>query len=389
MIDSSIRSVQGGSLYDFGVTFGQTLSHELGHDFGLHDQYDNSNGSTPVADIDTPPLEGINFMTARVNFTVTPSQVTSLTLAFDNPQRQDQVLDWGDHDSARDTLLNRLIPWFQRLEALDALNYPTGNTPTVASDPGGSAPSPNAKNGTLGRIKNTLPLSIHSQFSSEASGDLTAPLDWTTRGAASINGNTVLLNEHPHFNSSASRTFVIPEGTNSLTFTINSAHFRDNGRLQPPDAFEMALLNADTMTPLLDTADGLEDTDALLNIQQTGEVFFGPRVHIAGVTTSGQPLSLDGPLTVTIDLTGIAAGTRATLFFDLLGFGPTESSLLLTLGTENAGGAAAKPVVEPARVAEQGPEERATPGREAKLAAETRAAPARRVEAPRRIPWSC
>ena len=44
----------------------------------------------------------------------------------------------------------------------------------------------------------------------------------------------------------------------------------------PPDAFEAALLDAQTMAPLADTATGLTHTDSLLNIQANGQVFFSP-----------------------------------------------------------------------------------------------------------------
>jgi hypothetical protein len=46
------------------------------------------------------------------------------------------------------------------------------------------------------------------------------------------------------------------------------------------------------------------------------------------VNTSGRLATLTGPRTVNVDLTGIAAGTTATLYFDLLGFG-SQSDLLV------------------------------------------------------------
>ena len=45
---------------------------------------------------------------------------------------------------------------------------------------------------------------------------------------------------------------------------------------------------------------------------------------VPGLARSGDALSLDAPLTIAIDLTGIEAGRELTLSFDLLGFGPAE-----------------------------------------------------------------
>ena len=69
------------------------------------------------------------------------------------------------------------------------------------------------------------------------------------------------------------------------------------------------------------TAQGLDDTDALLNIQADGATYFGNRVTVFGVPTSGSVGNYSQRRTVSIDLTGIEVGTVATLYFDLLGFG--------------------------------------------------------------------
>ena len=57
----------------------------------------------------------------------------------------------------------------------------------------------------------------------------------------------------------------------------------------PPDAFEVALLDAATMDPLLGPAAGLTGTDAFLNLQATGEVYFGyvyEEAHLVAGTLS-------------------------------------------------------------------------------------------------------
>src|SRR5262249_10809801 len=77
------------------------------------------------------------------------------------------------------------------------------------------------------------------------------------------------------------------------------------------------------------TAAGLSDTDAFLNIQQTGETFFASGVAVPSSIASGQRLAFSGPLSFTVDLHGVAAGTLATLSFDLLGFGPRTSIVMV------------------------------------------------------------
>ena len=142
---------------------------------------------------------------------------------------------------------------------------------------------------------------------------------WTTSGSVSATSGEATLSEDPNVLSGLSQTFTIPAGATGLQFTITAANFVPNSQ-GPPDAFEVALLDASTFASLVGTAAGLGQTDSLLNIQQTGEVFFGPQVTVPGVATSGQTAQ-DLLFTVTVDLSGVAAGTEATLFFDLLGFG--------------------------------------------------------------------
>lgn len=151
---------------------------------------------------------------------------------------------------------------------------------------------------------------------------------WTVRGSGTVVNGAAVLNENDQVFTRFSQSFIVPAGATSLRFNIVNTQFGTSGA-NPPDAFEVALLDANTMTSLVGTATRLTDTDAILNIQQTGEVFFGSEVTVTGVPTSGQVASLLFPLIVTVDLRGVTAGTQATLFFDLLGFGPTGSSVTL------------------------------------------------------------
>ncbi len=151
---------------------------------------------------------------------------------------------------------------------------------------------------------------------------------WETRGAVSVQDGAALLQEDDHVLTRLAQTFTIPQGAKSLRFTIVRSGLTARDPLQPPDAFEVALLDSSTSESLIGTATGLSDTDSILNLQPTGEVFFSPKVRVPGAT-SGQVASLQLPLTVEVDLRGLAAGTRATLSFDLLGFSPLGSSVAI------------------------------------------------------------
>jgi DNA/RNA endonuclease G (NUC1) len=152
---------------------------------------------------------------------------------------------------------------------------------------------------------------------------------WTVRGAAAVGGGQAVLSEDRRVLTGLSQIFIVPAGAKTLQFTIAAAAFRANGSLSPPDAFEVALLRDGTLAPLIGPAAGLTHTDAFLNVQPNGQVFFGPGVTVSGLSASGQTAALSVPLTVTVDLRTVAAGTRATLYFDLLGFGPDTSSVVV------------------------------------------------------------
>jgi hypothetical protein len=149
---------------------------------------------------------------------------------------------------------------------------------------------------------------------------------WTILGSAPLVNGAAVLNEDDRFNTGMSQIFTVTEDANFLQFTIVAADLAPSG-LGPPDAFEVALLDRTTLAPLVGTTEGLSGTDALLNIQQTGEVFFGSAVYVNGASVSGDRAELTLPLTIEVDLQSISIGTEAMLFFDLLGFGSLGSSV--------------------------------------------------------------
>ena len=115
-----------------------------------------------------------------------------------------------------------------------------------------------------------------------------------------------------------------------LSFTLSNIGLEDvnTGNLSsisgagPSDAFEVALLNANTGASLTAPI-GLTRTDALLNIQANGN-----ELKATGVTSV---INADGSRTYVIDLqgisqAGIAVGTAVNLSFDLIGFGNTAAN---------------------------------------------------------------
>ena len=153
------------------------------------------------------------------------------------------------------------------------------------------------------------------------------PPGFAIRGSASIAGDVVTLDEDPQLMTEVTDSLPMA-GLSSLHFTITQADLGKNSS-GPSDAFEIAILDPTTMKPIAGVADGLTDTDAILNIQQDGQVFFGDRVHISGLTASGQIADLSQPLKVTIDLSGLSSSQTMSLYMDLLGFGVVDSSVAI------------------------------------------------------------
>ena len=179
----------------------------------------------------------------------------------------------------------------------------------------------------------------------ESEGILTAPLTstpllginngtfdtqdiWSTRGAANIIEGQAVLTEESRLNSSFTQDFIIPDEAKYLQFTILDADL-DNSNTAPGDAFEVALLNTNTFTPLAGITSEFTQTDALLNIQHDGNTYFSDKVKLSGALTSGSSINLNSPRTVTVDIRDIAPNTEATLYFDLLGFGSKESRVVI------------------------------------------------------------
>lgn len=156
-----------------------------------------------------------------------------------------------------------------------------------------------------------------------------AHFGWDSSGAVTIANGQAVLSEDSNVISTLSQLFTVPAGPTHLRFTLLDANLISNGVNRPPDAFEVALLEASTLTPLAGVTAGLTQTDSLFNLQQDGTVRFSNRVSLSTGALSGSTLDLTQPVIVDIDLTGITAGAGARLSFDLLGFGDRTSTIVL------------------------------------------------------------
>ena len=145
-----------------------------------------------------------------------------------------------------------------------------------------------------------------------------AQFGWTLNGAASVEAGAAVLREQGTVMSGLSQTFLVPQGAQTLNFTIRNLKLQPNAS-GPGDAFEVALLDAAGQA-LAGGRAPLSGTDALLNVQLNGQAFAADRVTVAGLAQrNGGLLDLSRPIEVAIDVSGVAAGTPLTLYFDLLG----------------------------------------------------------------------
>jgi hypothetical protein len=142
---------------------------------------------------------------------------------------------------------------------------------------------------------------------------------WVAEGDVQVTGSTVTLSESPTVQTHLAQGFMVNAGDQTLSFTISAQHLISNGS-GPADAFEVALLDANTGLPVTGTID-LSRSDALLNIQTDGTERLAPGVR--------KIANADGSATYLIDLPGTLADTPVLLSFDLLGFGAAQSSITL------------------------------------------------------------
>ena len=156
-----------------------------------------------------------------------------------------------------------------------------------------------------------------------------AEFGWVRRGSVMVADGVATLSEDLRYLSGLSQVFVIPEDARQLRFEIRDLEFATTGMGSPPDAFEVALLDASTQLPVTGAVEDLSDSDALLNFQATGEVYFAPSVTVPGVNGSGDLATLQWPLEITISLGDVDRSRPVVLHFDLLGLGNVGSQAVI------------------------------------------------------------
>jgi RHS repeat-associated protein len=134
---------------------------------------------------------------------------------------------------------------------------------------------------------------------------------WTTsepggsasgHGTVTVQGDRVVLREGDSFLVALERTFVIPAGATSLSFTYADLSFDTTDTNSIKDAFEASLLDSSGQTLVHTIGAG---RDAFFNITEGQSPALGSEA-----TLSGQ--------IVTLDLAGVLAGTTATLVLRLV-----------------------------------------------------------------------
>ncbi|MBK7003103.1 MAG: tandem-95 repeat protein [Rhodoferax sp.] len=232
------------------------------------------------------------------------------------------------------TLMSQLVAQLKASTALADDNAPANPEP----DP--TLPNPSAPLGALligrlalGRKPEDAEQGSQALFSANAtlqSGNLATLQDWATQGnvvTSPSSGNSsagATLGESTTTQTRLNQVFMLNPQDRYLSFTLSNLTLDDatNG---PDDAFEAALLNANTGTNLL-TPLSLSHTDALLNLQTSNN-------GLAELTAQGVThiTHADGSRTYVVDLSGItrdADGKVAVnLSFDLIGFGATPATM--------------------------------------------------------------
>ena len=151
-------------------------------------------------------------------------------------------------------------------------------------------------------------------------GSLNAADGWSTRGAVDIGNGAATLREISTTQTRLSQVFLLNPTDRFLSFTLSGTAL-DDLTGAPDDAFEVALLDANTGASLL-SGTGQTRTDAFLNLQADGTQ------NLANCVTCIN--NADGSRTYRVDLAGVPAGIAANLSFDLIGFGANGSHVTVS-----------------------------------------------------------
>ncbi len=134
---------------------------------------------------------------------------------------------------------------------------------------------------------------------------------WSTTGDVRFQDGAATLTEAAASQTRLNQVFIVGENDRFLSFTVADTAL-DDADQAPDDAFEVALLDANSGASLLGGT-GLTRNDAFLNLQADGTE------RKSQAVTSIR--NADSSRTYLVDLAGIPAGTAVNLAFDLIGFG--------------------------------------------------------------------
>jgi len=313
-VDAVLRYAHENSvtnLVALGKLFGWSVAHEFGHNLGLLDEYEYATGDG-LGGLGRP-----NFMSTW-DPSVSPQQGQILRLALDDPSFRPNKAEIAD-----------LVQWYLELMVLDRANRPAGGPAfeplggmiaRVGEEFNGSSGLPVAA--TASTAANKAGLSNGDFLNANPLGDGFA---WALSGTTAVEDGVLHLREGRTLFSRASQEAWVPDGAQSLRVTLHATSLGSTDGF-PPDAFEVALLDADTLSPILGTV-GITGSDALFNLQADGRLSTSSRVLLNGLPPGA--VLPDGAVTVDIDLTGIATDKPIRLYFDLLGFGAADSEVII------------------------------------------------------------
>ncbi|QDU59615.1 tRNA3(Ser)-specific nuclease WapA precursor [Planctomycetes bacterium Pan216] len=128
---------------------------------------------------------------------------------------------------------------------------------------------------------------------------------WTTTTSVDVDNEVAWLNEDDtNLLTTISQEFVVPGGATTLSFDLLSLGLDPQEDGSIPDAFEASLLESSTNVSLVPTIGS--GTTSFFNANPDDETRMGSGVTVADTR-------------ITLDVSGLAAGTVATLYFDLIG----------------------------------------------------------------------
>lgn len=160
-----------------------------------------------------------------------------------------------------------------------------------------------------------------SQFASSGAG-------WDAVGDLQVREGRAIFREDPVLPTRLEQAFVMPSGASELQFVVRGLQL-DRSDLQPPDVYEVALLDASTLEPLITPLADVAGADAFVSFDAVGRIFFGAETSVPGAGASGESSLLAFPLSISVDVSAIPANTEALLIFELIGFGQIDSTVII------------------------------------------------------------